>query len=239
MLSKEMPLQNLSSLSEQPMVCPYHENHIYFAESSNATLLTNAEKIATITTTHTPQQIPQETRSDCFPWEQHLGVLSLQLSLDRLHIPWAVFFLSPSLSHSLKQEQHQTKAGIPVWLQATPSSTGKKCLWNGFLYHRLLLPVCWFKHFPCKFWLGSCSPSVCLLKRNLPINLLMCVAVVSAEKHLQRVLIETFKGWKKAKGKRIRWQFYSSSNLCLFTELYILRGLSRTHCCVQMVNSED
>ncbi|XP_040424137.1 membrane-associated guanylate kinase, WW and PDZ domain-containing protein 1 isoform X10 [Cygnus olor] len=30
-------------------------------ESSNATLLTNAEKIATITTTHTPQQIPQET----------------------------------------------------------------------------------------------------------------------------------------------------------------------------------
>ncbi|XP_068010403.1 membrane-associated guanylate kinase, WW and PDZ domain-containing protein 1 isoform X17 [Melanerpes formicivorus] len=29
-------------------------------ESSNATLLTNAEKIATITTTHTPQQIPQE-----------------------------------------------------------------------------------------------------------------------------------------------------------------------------------
>lgn len=35
----------------------------YFAESSNATLLTNAEKIATITTTHTPQQMPQETRS--------------------------------------------------------------------------------------------------------------------------------------------------------------------------------
>uniref|UniRef100_A0A8C9MYU9 Membrane associated guanylate kinase, WW and PDZ domain containing 1 n=1 Tax=Serinus canaria TaxID=9135 RepID=A0A8C9MYU9_SERCA len=30
-------------------------------KSSNATLLTNAEKIATITTTHTPQQIPQET----------------------------------------------------------------------------------------------------------------------------------------------------------------------------------
>uniref|UniRef100_A0ABM5FJB2 Membrane-associated guanylate kinase, WW and PDZ domain-containing protein 1 isoform X26 n=1 Tax=Pogona vitticeps TaxID=103695 RepID=A0ABM5FJB2_9SAUR len=30
-------------------------------ESSNATLLTNAEKIATITTTHTPQQMPQET----------------------------------------------------------------------------------------------------------------------------------------------------------------------------------
>lgn len=35
------------------------------AESSNATLLTNAEKIATITTTHTPsQQGAQETRSD-------------------------------------------------------------------------------------------------------------------------------------------------------------------------------
>lgn len=37
----------------------------YPAESSNATLLTNAEKIATITTTHTPsQQGAQETRSD-------------------------------------------------------------------------------------------------------------------------------------------------------------------------------
>lgn len=34
-------------------------------ESSNATLLTNAEKIATITTTHTPSQPgAQETRSD-------------------------------------------------------------------------------------------------------------------------------------------------------------------------------
>ncbi|XP_061474697.1 membrane-associated guanylate kinase, WW and PDZ domain-containing protein 1 isoform X12 [Rhineura floridana] len=33
-------------------------------ESSNATLLTNAEKIATITTTHTPQQMPQETRNN-------------------------------------------------------------------------------------------------------------------------------------------------------------------------------
>ncbi|XP_039184674.1 membrane-associated guanylate kinase, WW and PDZ domain-containing protein 1 isoform X30 [Crotalus tigris] len=32
-------------------------------ESSNATLLTNAEKIATITTTHTPQQMPQENRN--------------------------------------------------------------------------------------------------------------------------------------------------------------------------------
>lgn len=28
----------------------------FFTESSNASLLTNAEKIATITTTHTPQQ---------------------------------------------------------------------------------------------------------------------------------------------------------------------------------------
>uniref|UniRef100_A0A8C5SEV5 Membrane associated guanylate kinase, WW and PDZ domain containing 1 n=1 Tax=Laticauda laticaudata TaxID=8630 RepID=A0A8C5SEV5_LATLA len=33
-------------------------------ESSNATLLTNAEKIATITTTHTPQQMPQENRNN-------------------------------------------------------------------------------------------------------------------------------------------------------------------------------
>ncbi|XP_032067606.1 membrane-associated guanylate kinase, WW and PDZ domain-containing protein 1 isoform X12 [Thamnophis elegans] len=33
-------------------------------ESSNATLLTNAEKIATITTTHNPQQMPQENRNN-------------------------------------------------------------------------------------------------------------------------------------------------------------------------------
>ncbi|XP_023790957.1 membrane-associated guanylate kinase, WW and PDZ domain-containing protein 1 isoform X17 [Cyanistes caeruleus] len=40
-------------------------------ESSNATLLTNAEKIATITTTHTPQQIPQETsRSNTKPKQE-------------------------------------------------------------------------------------------------------------------------------------------------------------------------
>uniref|UniRef100_A0A4W3H9E5 Membrane-associated guanylate kinase, WW and PDZ domain-containing protein 1 n=1 Tax=Callorhinchus milii TaxID=7868 RepID=A0A4W3H9E5_CALMI len=34
-------------------------------ESSNPSLLTNAEKIATITTTHTPQQTPQEGRRTC------------------------------------------------------------------------------------------------------------------------------------------------------------------------------
>ncbi|XP_041281853.1 membrane-associated guanylate kinase, WW and PDZ domain-containing protein 1 isoform X12 [Onychostruthus taczanowskii] len=39
-------------------------------ESSNATLLTNAEKIATITTTHTPQQIPQETRNNTKPKQE-------------------------------------------------------------------------------------------------------------------------------------------------------------------------
>ncbi|XP_067159543.1 membrane-associated guanylate kinase, WW and PDZ domain-containing protein 1 isoform X7 [Apteryx mantelli] len=39
-------------------------------ESSNATLLTNAEKIATITTTHTPQQIPQETRNNAKPKQE-------------------------------------------------------------------------------------------------------------------------------------------------------------------------
>lgn len=43
----------------------FHDALSYPAESSNATLLTNAEKIATITTTHTPsQQGAQETRSD-------------------------------------------------------------------------------------------------------------------------------------------------------------------------------
>ncbi|XP_019355142.2 membrane-associated guanylate kinase, WW and PDZ domain-containing protein 1 isoform X6 [Alligator mississippiensis] len=39
-------------------------------ESSNATLLTNAEKIATITTTHTPQQIPQENRNNTKPKQE-------------------------------------------------------------------------------------------------------------------------------------------------------------------------
>ncbi|XP_074862249.1 membrane-associated guanylate kinase, WW and PDZ domain-containing protein 1 isoform X11 [Carettochelys insculpta] len=40
-------------------------------ESSNATLLTNAEKIATITTTHTPQQIPQEpSRNNAKPKQE-------------------------------------------------------------------------------------------------------------------------------------------------------------------------
>ncbi|XP_031757088.1 membrane-associated guanylate kinase, WW and PDZ domain-containing protein 1 isoform X2 [Xenopus tropicalis] len=36
-------------------------------ETSNASLLTNAEKIATITTTHTPQTIPQETKNNAKP----------------------------------------------------------------------------------------------------------------------------------------------------------------------------
>lgn len=141
----------------------------YFAESSNATLLTNAEKIATITTTHTPQQIPQETRSDCFPWGEHVDMLSFWLLLDHLHIPWAVFFLSPSFSRSLQQEQHQTKAGTPVWFQTTPSSTGKEYLSNWSVYHRLLLPIClrpMFKYFPWKFLAGSRSPSVCWLKKE-------------------------------------------------------------------------
>ncbi|NWW33559.1 MAGI1 protein, partial [Panurus biarmicus] len=59
----EFCLQNAFILkwSHSPVVFLHNKNKIYFAESSNATLLTNAEKIATITTTHTPQQIPQET----------------------------------------------------------------------------------------------------------------------------------------------------------------------------------
>lgn len=48
-----------------PLGLPVHHALSHPAESSNATLLTNAEKIATITTTHTPsQQGAQETRSD-------------------------------------------------------------------------------------------------------------------------------------------------------------------------------
>lgn len=116
------------------MVFLHNEKQICFAESSNATLLTNAEKIATITTTHTPQQIPQETRSDCFPWGERDVLLSVWLLLDHLHIPWAVFFLSPFVSHALQQEQHKTKARIPVWFQTTPSSTGKECFSNCFVY---------------------------------------------------------------------------------------------------------
>lgn len=81
-----------------------------------------------------------------------------------------VFFLSPSFSHLLQQEQHQTKAGIPVWFQTTPSSTGKEYLSNCFAYHRLLFPICLraiFKYFPWKFLLRSCSPSVCWKERGI------------------------------------------------------------------------
>lgn len=95
------------------MVFPHNEKKIYFAESSNATLLTNAEKIATITTTHTPQQIPQETRSDCFPRGEHVDMLSLRLLLGSSSHPLSCIF-PLSLFHSLQQEQHQTKAGISV-----------------------------------------------------------------------------------------------------------------------------
>lgn len=164
-----MLLQNsFFSFSEYPVVFAHNKNKIYFAESSNATLLTNAEKIATITTTHTPQQIPQETRSDCFSWGGHLDMLSLRVLLHHFHIPWAVFFLSPS--HLLQQEQHQTKAGIPVWFQTTPSGTGKEYLSNCFAYHRLLFPFCLravFKYFPWKFLPRSCSRSVSWKERGI------------------------------------------------------------------------
>uniref|UniRef100_A0A8C4VZE5 Membrane-associated guanylate kinase, WW and PDZ domain-containing protein 1 n=1 Tax=Gopherus evgoodei TaxID=1825980 RepID=A0A8C4VZE5_9SAUR len=43
---------------------------VVYTESSNATLLTNAEKIATITTTHTPQQILQEPRNNTKPKQE-------------------------------------------------------------------------------------------------------------------------------------------------------------------------
>uniref|UniRef100_A0A8C4VZ98 Membrane-associated guanylate kinase, WW and PDZ domain-containing protein 1 n=1 Tax=Gopherus evgoodei TaxID=1825980 RepID=A0A8C4VZ98_9SAUR len=46
------------------------ETPFCFTESSNATLLTNAEKIATITTTHTPQQILQEPRNNTKPKQE-------------------------------------------------------------------------------------------------------------------------------------------------------------------------
>ncbi|KAM4722779.1 membrane-associated guanylate kinase, WW and PDZ domain-containing protein 1 [Rhinophrynus dorsalis] len=39
-------------------------------ETSNASLLTNAEKIATITTTHTPQTLPQETKNNTKPKQE-------------------------------------------------------------------------------------------------------------------------------------------------------------------------
>lgn len=44
------------------LVCVDSRKSLILAESSNASLLTNAEKIATITTTHTPQTIAQETK---------------------------------------------------------------------------------------------------------------------------------------------------------------------------------
>lgn len=92
------------------------------AESSNATLLTNAEKIATITTTHAPsQQGAQETRSDItlvafvsFKGKQLTPGLMI-LILDFVSFPsvsWFALLLRFSLS--LWQEYHQTKAGISV-----------------------------------------------------------------------------------------------------------------------------
>uniref|UniRef100_A0A452VGK7 Membrane-associated guanylate kinase, WW and PDZ domain-containing protein 1 n=1 Tax=Ursus maritimus TaxID=29073 RepID=A0A452VGK7_URSMA len=63
--SHQLVVQLMQQAAKQGHVNLTVRRKVVFAESSNATLLTNAEKIATITTTHTPsQQGAQETRSD-------------------------------------------------------------------------------------------------------------------------------------------------------------------------------
>uniref|UniRef100_A0A8C3UVK8 Membrane-associated guanylate kinase, WW and PDZ domain-containing protein 1 n=1 Tax=Catharus ustulatus TaxID=91951 RepID=A0A8C3UVK8_CATUS len=59
--SHQLVVQLMQQAAKQGHVNLTVRRKVVYTESSNATLLTNAEKIATITTTHTPQQIPQET----------------------------------------------------------------------------------------------------------------------------------------------------------------------------------
>uniref|UniRef100_A0A670Y362 Membrane-associated guanylate kinase, WW and PDZ domain-containing protein 1 n=1 Tax=Pseudonaja textilis TaxID=8673 RepID=A0A670Y362_PSETE len=62
--SHQLVVQLMQQAAKQGHVNLTIRRKVVFTESSNATLLTNAEKIATITTTHTPQQMPQENRNN-------------------------------------------------------------------------------------------------------------------------------------------------------------------------------
>uniref|UniRef100_A0A8C8VR56 Membrane-associated guanylate kinase, WW and PDZ domain-containing protein 1 n=1 Tax=Pelusios castaneus TaxID=367368 RepID=A0A8C8VR56_9SAUR len=68
--SHQLVVQLMQQAAKQGHVNLTIRRKVVYAESSNATLLTNAEKIATITTTHTPQQIPQESRNNAKPKQE-------------------------------------------------------------------------------------------------------------------------------------------------------------------------
>lgn len=132
------------------------------AESSNATLLTNAEKIATITTTHTPsQQGAQETRSDItlatfvsFKGKNELlawRYSSLIFFFPFLFPPWFAFpFISlplagipPNQSRNLSlssKHPRQHRWGpflfLLCLLHTFPSNFLKRCLWD--IFHKIL-----------------------------------------------------------------------------------------------------
>uniref|UniRef100_A0A8C3RNF6 Membrane-associated guanylate kinase, WW and PDZ domain-containing protein 1 n=1 Tax=Chelydra serpentina TaxID=8475 RepID=A0A8C3RNF6_CHESE len=68
--SHQLVVQLMQQAAKQGHVNLTVRRKVVYTESSNATLLTNAEKIATITTTHTPQQIPQEPRNNTKPKQE-------------------------------------------------------------------------------------------------------------------------------------------------------------------------
>lgn len=81
-------------------------------------------------------------------------------------------------------------------------------------------------------WEAALPQSVRWRKRDLLISFLICIAVVSSDKHFQCILIMT---WKKKKR-----HFYYSNNWCvLFVEVYVLRVLSTKYCCVHVIKSEN
>ncbi|XP_075794649.1 membrane-associated guanylate kinase, WW and PDZ domain-containing protein 1 isoform X22 [Pelodiscus sinensis] len=68
--SHQLVVQLMQQAAKQGHVNLTVRRKVVYAESSNATLLTNAEKIATITTTHTPQQIAPEPRNNAKPKQE-------------------------------------------------------------------------------------------------------------------------------------------------------------------------
>uniref|UniRef100_A0A8C0JB51 Membrane-associated guanylate kinase, WW and PDZ domain-containing protein 1 n=1 Tax=Chelonoidis abingdonii TaxID=106734 RepID=A0A8C0JB51_CHEAB len=68
--SHQLVVQLMQQAAKQGHVNLTVRRKVVYTESSNATLLTNAEKIATITTTHTPQQILQEPRNNTKPKQE-------------------------------------------------------------------------------------------------------------------------------------------------------------------------
>lgn len=86
------------------------------------------------------------------------------------------------------------------------------------------------------YWEAALPQSVCW---DLLISFLVCIAVVSSDKHFQCILIKTLIIKKKANISTT----VIIDVLCLcfffFVEEYVLRGLSTKYCCVQMIKSEN